>query len=319
MISAHHLAAWRAAGAQVVAIADPDLPRAEARAREHGVPRAFADVAAMLEAARPDALDVASPRATHAALVRLAAARGLPVLCQKPLAPTLAEAEALAAEVAGRCRLMVHENWRFRPPYRRIRAWLDAGLLGEVAGLSFVVRHSGFLPDAAGRLPAVERQPFMADEPRLMVAESLIHHIDVARWLAGPLDLLGALLLRATEAVVGETAASLLLRSARGAPVTIEGHGACPGHPPRAADRLDLVGTRASLRFDGEVLERIGPDPARERFDAAAAYQASFDACIAHFLDCLRRDAPFEIGPEDNLQTLRLVEAAYAAAEAARR
>ena len=49
-----------------------------------------------------DAVDIASPRETHAALVEIAAARGIDVLCQKPLAPTLAEAEALAGRVAGR-------------------------------------------------------------------------------------------------------------------------------------------------------------------------------------------------------------------------
>ena len=54
----------------------------------------------------------------HAPLVRLAAAKRLPVLCQKPLAPNLQEAIELAAEVEGLTRLMVHENWRFRGYYR---------------------------------------------------------------------------------------------------------------------------------------------------------------------------------------------------------
>ena len=50
-------------------------------------------------------------------VVRLAAQRGLPVLCQKPLAPALQEAIELAAEVKDQTRLMVHENWRFRGYY----------------------------------------------------------------------------------------------------------------------------------------------------------------------------------------------------------
>ena len=60
-------------------------------------------------------------------MVGLGAARGLAVMCQKPLAPTLAAAEALVAAVGGAVPLMVHENWRFRPYYRRLRAWLDEG------------------------------------------------------------------------------------------------------------------------------------------------------------------------------------------------
>ena len=55
----------------------------------------------MLAAEAIDALDVASPRETHAAWVEAAAARGIDVLCQKPMTPTLAEAEALRAPRRG--------------------------------------------------------------------------------------------------------------------------------------------------------------------------------------------------------------------------
>jgi predicted dehydrogenase len=310
MISAHHLAAWRAQpGVAVVGIADPELARAEARARDFGIERAFADPLAMLDALSPDALDVASPRETHAALVLAAAARGIAVLCQKPLAPTLAEAEALAAALAGRVRVMVHENWRFRPPYRALRRWLEEGRLGRITGLSIALRSSAFLPDALGTAPALRRQPFMAREERLMVAETLIHHIDLARWLTGGLVLLAARLQRLSPACRGETAATLLLATREGAPVVIEGHGCCPGHPPAPRDRLELLGSRASLRFDGERLCLLGGES--RDFAHDAAYQAGFDACIGHFVARLRDGAPFETDIADNLETLRLVEAAY--------
>ena len=44
----------------------------------------------------------------------------------------------------------------------------------------------------------------------------------------------------------------------------------------------------------------------------ADSYQASYNRTIAHFLDCLDSGAPFETNPEDNLQTLKLVETIYA-------
>jgi D-apiose dehydrogenase len=83
--------------------------------------------------------------------VRLAAERGIDVLCQKPLAPTCAEAEALVRDTDGRIRLMVHENRRFRPYYRRIAAWANEGALGTLTSGSIAVRSSGLLPDADGR------------------------------------------------------------------------------------------------------------------------------------------------------------------------
>ena len=51
---------------------------------------------------------------------------------------------------------------------------------------------SGMLPDADGRRPALERQPFMQHEERLMIAEVLIHHLDVMRFLCGELRVVAA-------------------------------------------------------------------------------------------------------------------------------
>src|SRR6185312_1016456 len=111
MISYHHLVAWsRQEGAQVVAVCDPQIERARQRAAEFGIPAAYDRIETMLDKHAIDAVDVASPRETHAHLVDIAAERGIDALCQKPLTPTLGEGAALAARVAGTIRLMVHEN-----------------------------------------------------------------------------------------------------------------------------------------------------------------------------------------------------------------
>jgi predicted dehydrogenase len=122
----------------------------------------------MLGAERLDAIDIAAPRENHASLVRMGVARGLAVLCQKPLAPTLAEAEALVAETRG-ARLMVHENWRFRRYYRDAATWLPAGAIGAVQQCQITLLTSGLLPDPDGNRPALVRQPFLLHEPRLLV------------------------------------------------------------------------------------------------------------------------------------------------------
>jgi predicted dehydrogenase len=97
MVSRHHLIAWsRCAEAEIVAIADPVLERAQARAEEFAIPQAFDSIESMLAAGGIEALDVATPLDTHAAVVAEAAERGIPVLCQKPLAATVQEAQAIA-------------------------------------------------------------------------------------------------------------------------------------------------------------------------------------------------------------------------------
>lgn len=158
MISEYHLRAWsHLEHAAVVAVVDPDPSRRERRAQQFGIANHYPDLDALFVSEAVDALDIASPRETHAALVRQAADRGLPVLCQKPLAPAHAEAEALVRDVGDRIRLMLHENWRFRPYYRRMGAWIGSGAFGTFTSGSIAMTTSGLIPNATGRYPALER------------------------------------------------------------------------------------------------------------------------------------------------------------------
>jgi predicted dehydrogenase len=317
MISHYHLIGWRNAGAdrvKVVAVYDLDRQRAEARAREFGIPKVYDRPEAMLDSEKIDALDVASPRETHAFWVEAAAARGIDVLCQKPMTPTLAESEALARKVAGKIRLMVHENWRFRPWYREIKKWIEAGEIGDIAACQMALLSSGLLPDASGKRPALVRQPFMAEEPRMLIAETLIHHIDTVRWLVGPLRVVSARAARTVPEIRGESLATILMETAKGVPVTVMGTMAAPGFASRTGDRLDLVGRKASATLETTELNLRGSKPRHQSYDHDTGYQTSFDGVIAHFVDCLLTGAPFETDPADNLETLRLVEHAYWAA-----
>jgi predicted dehydrogenase len=316
MISWYHLVAWRTLSerVRVVAVCDPDAANAAKRAEEFAIPHVYRDAEAMFAAEAIDALDVASPRETHAGWVEAAAARDIDVLCQKPMTPTLAESEALVRRVEGKSRLMVHENWRFRPWYRELKRWIAAGDLGDVLLARMAMITSGLLPDASGGRPALERQPFMQHEERLMIAEVLIHHLDVMRFLCGELRVVGARAAHTVPDVRGETLAAIFLETGAGAPVEVMGTMAAPGYPSRPPDRLEIVGSKASAAFADSELCLLGAAPRRQSYDKDRGYQASFDGVIAHFVDCLETGAPFETNPADNLETLRLVEDAYTAA-----
>ncbi len=316
MISWHHLVAWRNLGGrvQLVAVCDPNTQNAQKRAEEFGISRIYQDTPSMLADTEIDALDVASPRQTHATHVEAAAEKGIDVLCQKPLTPTLREAVELIRRIAGKNRLMVHENWRFRPWYRELRQWIAQGELGDIIMGQLAMIGSGMLPDTEGRRPALERQPFMAHEAQLMIKEVLIHHLDVMRYLCGPLQVLSARTAHTLAEVKGETLATILMRTERDAPVIVTGTMAAPGFPARVGDRLEIVGKTASATLQDGELSLIGPRPRSAHFDLTAGYQASFDNTIAHFVDCLESGADFETDPTDNIETLKLVEQAYQAA-----
>ena len=313
MVSRHHLIAWAelADQARVVAIADPSEVNAARRAGEFGIPASFHHAEAMLAEAKLDAIDIAAPRAIHAAMVRLAAEKGLPVLCQKPLGVNLAEAEQLATEVRDQTRLMVHENWRFRGYYRDAASWLRDKRIGDVKQAQLTLLTSGFLPGADGLRPALERQPFMRDEKRLLVAEVLIHHLDTLRMLLGPLQVTSAGLSRSCADLAGEDGAVIQLVAYDGANVTVFASFAADGFPAAQIDRLDVLGDQGSIRLDGASLTCTGTEPAQRSYDLAMEYQGSYNRTIAHFVQSLRDGTPFETAPEDNLETLKLVEDCY--------
>lgn len=312
-VTQYHLPAWqRLEGAEIVALCDPDPAALAQRADAFGIAGRYASLEAMLKAERLDALDIATPRRWHADNVLTGAAHGLPILCQKPLGVDLAEAEEVVQKVNGSVPLMVHENWRFRPYYRALRDWLEAGLVGDLVAARLDFHSSGMIEGRDGLRPALVRQPFFRTEPRLLVMEVLIHHLDSLRFLLGDLDMHLAHLGRSNDDILGEDRAILsLTRRSDGVPLTVSGNLAVHGAPPAPSDQLWIWGAKGTIHLDGTVLRLLGPEPRELAFDPTQSYQAAYDGAIAHFAHALRDGLPFETGAADNLKTLALAEAAY--------
>ena len=313
MVSAHHLTAWsRTARAEVVALADPDADKAARRASEFSVPRVYDSAEQMLDVERPDAFDIAAPMTTHGDLVRLAAERGIDTLCQKPLAPTLEEARAIARAAEGRIRLMVHENWRFRPHYRQVAAWLGAGEIGEPSAFLMQAVSSSLLPPPdGGTPPGLVRQPFLAGMERLIVLELLVHHLDTLGFLLGPLRIDHAALSRISAHVRGEDTAVIAL-AAGAAEGALFASMAATGAPPRPGDSLQILGPAGRIMLDGASLRLDGSQSTTLDLDLDHAYQASYDAAVAHFADCIFDGTPFETSPDVHMHALEAMERIYA-------
>ncbi len=145
-----HVGAFRAAGAEITALCGRDADKTAAIARSEGVPLATTDIDELC--AHADVVVVASSDAAHVAHVRAALAAGRPVLCEKPLATTAADARALAdaARDAG-IPAAVCFPYRMLGAVRAVRGW-TAGR-EPARGLEVVLRN-GFLggPDGSGDL-----------------------------------------------------------------------------------------------------------------------------------------------------------------------
>lgn len=311
-ISEFHLKGWQAqSGVELVAICDPDVQKARARADEFAIAHVYTDTARMLSEARPDALDIITPVRTHAPLVRMAAAQGIHVMCQKPMTPTVAEAEALIDDVGEGIRFMVHENYRFRPHYAEIAQRVQGGQIGRLRHARLTVRSASLL--SYGDTPAflLKRQSYLAEFPRLLVFEVLIHHLDALRSILGEMRVLDARLDRMNPALKGEDVALVTLQSHDGAIITIDANISALGYPDLPTDRLELLGEADTLVYDRDRITLLSRPDEVSIHDLAANYQACFTGAVTEFVTGLRTGRPFATDRLDNLQTLRLMEAIY--------
>lgn len=98
--------------------------------------RVETDLQALLQDPRVDAVYIATPHASHTNFVRRCLQAGKPVLCEKPLAPTLAQARELVALAQARQVFLMEALWtRLLPVYAGVRRWLDSGAIGPVRAI----------------------------------------------------------------------------------------------------------------------------------------------------------------------------------------
>ena len=137
--------------ARVVAVCSARPERAEAVADEHGIPSAYADYRALLNDPSVEAVSVATPPHLHHPMTMAALLAGKHVLCEKPMARTVAEARDMVrqARVAGVANMINHE-FRFLPVRRHIKALVEAGYLGELRTVSLTI-FRGALANPQGR------------------------------------------------------------------------------------------------------------------------------------------------------------------------
>jgi len=314
-ISQFHLVGWsETLDAQVVAVCDIDEARAHAKAQAFNISKVFSDFRAMIGREKLDAVDIVTPVGSHAPLTRLAADAGLHVCCQKPLTPTVREAEELIAYVGDRVRFMVHENYRFRPHYLRVKQWLDDGRVGEILHARMVVRGQSMI-EVNGVPPfLLNRQPYLKDFGRLLIFEVLIHNLDALRALLGPLEVVATRVARVNKELAGEDVAVILMRGRGDVSVVLDGNISAPGYGPLPVDRLEIMGNKGTLIYDRDRLYMVGSNEPPEPFDLAKNYQICFSSAVREFVQGIRSGKPFPTDRLDNLETLRLMEACYIAA-----
>ena len=136
VIADAHLPYIRAAGGEIVGIADLSLAAANELADRHRIQRVYGSLTSLLDGEKPDLIHVLTPPHTHAQVAIEALERGVHVLVEKPMATDPSEADSMV-EAAGRggAMLTVDHNRLFDPVMLRARRILESGELGELVGV----------------------------------------------------------------------------------------------------------------------------------------------------------------------------------------
>lgn len=219
--SQFHFDAWnRIDEVELVGVCNQTIAKAQAIVDTHGG-QAFSDFQSMLDEVRPNLVDVITPPETHEAYVTAALTAGAHVICQKPFTMNVETARRMAELAREKdLRLVVHENFRFQPWYRKIKSELDAGRVGQIYQLRFCLRPG----DGQGPEAYLARQPYFQKMPRFLIHETGVHWVDTFRYLLGePLSVF-ADLRQLNPAIAGEDAGLVLFTYADNSRAVLDGN-----------------------------------------------------------------------------------------------
>ena len=309
--------AWnRIPEVEIVGAVDRDESRAKAMQEQYEIPHYSPNYRELIDAQKPDFIDIITPPQTHLDMCQYAAERGIAIICQKPLAPTLEDSQRIV-ELARRHNVpfMVHENFRWQPWYREIKRILDAGTLGEVFHVHFQMRTG----DGWGDDAYLARQPFFRDYTRLLVYETGVHFIDTFRFLLGDIESIYANLRRLNPVIRGEDMGQIFFRFQNGATAIWDAnrYNEVEVENPRytfGTMRIDAAKGHLLLDTNGKISIKLLGQPIDEHAYHHEDINFAGDCVYAlqrHFVDELLNGGQFESSGEDYLNNVRAVEACY--------
>lgn len=301
-ISHAHVPGWLALGAQVTVYSEAG---AEALAGQYGL-----EVAGSLDELwqAVDVVDIVTPTATHAELALAAIAHGLDVVCEKPLARTAADATAVI-DAAGRAgvRLFPAHVVRYFPEFLAARDAIAAGRIGRPAVFRF------------RRQSAAPQSPWFFDDAVSggIVMDQMIHDLDQAEWLGGPVRRVFARLRRGGDAAAPVVAAQVVLDHESGLISHVHGTWGSPALP--FSYSFDVAGDGGVLRFDSvrddTTRRALPPIDGGGYLPETSGDESPYSAEIADFVRAIRSGGPARVDGADGVRAVRIAEAALESIE----
>ena len=296
---------------ELLGLADPDEERGRAFAALHSI--AFLGDLPALLALHPDAVVVTSENAYHRRDVEAAAAAGVNVLCEKPLATSLEDARAIVTACADAgVTLMTAFPMRFSPAMGRVAASVAANEIGTVRAVCAVNQ---------GQIPTRHRAWFGDKELAGggAITDHTVHVLDLLRWLlrSEPTEVWATAnrILHADRTAV-ETGAVVAVTFADGTIATIDCSWSRPdNYPTWGGMGMEIVGERGVLDVDA-FRQRFSVFDAREGGVGWTYWGTDADrAMLAGFLTAVRDGTEPPVTGLDGLMAVAVVAAAYRSLE----
>jgi predicted dehydrogenase len=301
----------RAADTKLTAVCSRSMERARIFSEKHGAQRAYDSFEKMLKDPEVDAVYIAAPNHLHAPLTVQAAEAGKHVLCEKPMAVTVAEGERMieACEKHG-VKLGVGYPNRYHPAHIEANRWIDSGRLGEIT----LVRAQFCRGFSRGMWKGWKNDPALAGSGAL--AGQAIHPIDLLRFLLkSEVKEVRALTDEELPHRPVDDMVYAILRFENGVDaVVISGMLA-----PRSDDEVTLYGTQAKLACKdtffagettmGELLVKGDTLQAKMSFSNDHPTQARSAWVIEAFNKCIQENAALSISGYNGLQMIKVATA----------
>jgi predicted dehydrogenase len=292
-----HATAWCTIGAQLTGCTSSNPTQAEVFGQRHKI-RTFRNYDELLDSV--DIVDICTPTATHKPLVLAAAKAGKHVICEKPIALSVEDGQAMIDACQG-VRFFIGLVLRFFSHYRSAKQLVAAGRIGKPGVLR--LKRVSYAPQNP------EAWYFNDALSGGMVVDLMIHDFDYVRWLAGEVERVFALKTQADNGAAQYVQAILRLKS--GAIALIEGGWAYP--PGVFRTGFDLSGTDGLIEWSSDqpspLITFFPPKPeetASVGLPTSGLADDPFAAELRHAYQCIQSGAPFEVTAEDALEALRI-------------
>ncbi|MDR6550864.1 Gfo/Idh/MocA family oxidoreductase [Paenibacillus qinlingensis] len=310
--------AWsRVNGAEIGGIVSLHKEDAIRLSERFGIAHASNSLDEMIAWVKPDFMDICTPPDSHFYYVKQAANRGIPVLCQKQVAPTQEESRELVQYCTDRnVPIMINENWRWSGWYREIKRIISTGVLGRLFHVYSAMRTG----DGYGESP-YPLQPYFKDMDKLLLYETAVHWFDTYRYLFGEIQSVYCQKRTWNPVVKGEDAVIVQFDFRNGMTGVLDANRVVYTEieRPPAYGWMILEGEQGKLRLDehGRIYVTLrGSVEQEHRYTIPEGWNGGCaTGAQQHFIDCLRSGAPFETEGEVYLTSQRIVYACYESAE----